>query len=495
MKELFDEQGFAPPIRIFGGDEAGAVLGRLRTPTRPPEWFKGNAAVSRDVFEVARHPRIVSVLQRLLGDDVLVWGASLVSRRAGQSHCWHTDIETSDPEARAVSVWVGLEGVNRGSSLRLAPYSHRFGRSLQQRCAEAGKRRAEITEDDVIHWAREIDARSGIVQTELSDGEALFFDGRLWHGSTNTNANGMRTALLLQYATPETVLRMPAPRCAEWPFRFRETSPPCVVVCGDAARTPNRIVPEPDTTPPPSGPPLPMLASRVASLHLPLGQDEASGWKPYPLFRGATAGLDLLNCHVSVLSPGVSPHPPHAHVQEELLILLAGEADLVTVDDDGNESRQRVGRGDFAYYPAFQAHTIANASAAPATYLMFKWTAPEVARDGTPLRKIVMSAGGNPAMDGRSLACTVLFEGPTRHLDKLHAHLTVLQPGGGYDPHADPYDVAIVTLEGTVESLGRPIGRDCVIFYAAGEPHGMRNVGDEPAKYLVFELHRRAPTG
>lgn len=28
-----------------------------------------------------------------------------------------------------------------------------------------------------------------------------------------------------------------------------------------------------------------------------------------------------------------------------------------------------------------------------------------------------------------------------------------------------------------------------VIYYQAGEPHGMRNVGRQPARYLVFEFH------
>jgi hypothetical protein len=49
-------------------------------------------------------------------------------------------------------------------------------------------------------------------------------------------------------------------------------------------------------------------------------------------------------------------------------------------------------------------------------------------------------------------------------------------------------------LEGTLETLGTKVGQDSVIFYAAGEPHGMRNVGDVPAVYLVFEFHgRRLP--
>jgi hypothetical protein len=74
-------------------------------------------------------------------------------------------------------------------------------------------------------------------------------------------------------------------------------------------------------------------------------------------------------------------------------------------------------------------------------------------------------------------------------LRKLHSHLTTLAPGGGYDAHVDAHDVAILTLAGTVETMGHRVGPHSVIYYAGGEPHDMRNVGDEPAAYLVFEFH------
>jgi hypothetical protein len=86
-----------------------------------------------------------------------------------------------------------------------------------------------------------------------------------------------------------------------------------------------------------------------------------------------------------------------------------------------------------------------------------------------------------------------VFEGPSGCLGKLHAHFTVLAPGGGYEPHRDSYDVAIVTLEGTVETLGQRVEPLSVIYYGAGELHGMRNVGTIPARYIVFEFH--APGG
>jgi quercetin dioxygenase-like cupin family protein len=82
-----------------------------------------------------------------------------------------------------------------------------------------------------------------------------------------------------------------------------------------------------------------------------------------------------------------------------------------------------------------------------------------------------------------------VFDRETHYLRKLQCHLTTLQPGVGYAPHVDAHDVAILVRTGTVETLGAQVGPGGVIFYAAGERHGLKNVGDTDATYLVFEFH------
>jgi len=106
-------------------------------------------------------------------------------RPAGQVHPWHSDIEASDPAAKSVSVWIGLEHTSRDSCVSIVPYSHSFGRTVQEIRNTHGKRREQTTDEDVVAWARELDERSEIVTPEIQDGEALFFEGKLWHGSNN----------------------------------------------------------------------------------------------------------------------------------------------------------------------------------------------------------------------------------------------------------------------------------------------------------------------
>jgi mannose-6-phosphate isomerase-like protein (cupin superfamily) len=214
-----------------------------------------------------------------------------------------------------------------------------------------------------------------------------------------------------------------------------------------------------------------------------------------------------LSCHVSVLSPGTTPHEPHAHAEEELLVVLSEKADLVIVDSDSRERIEHMEPGKFVYYPSQQFHTIRNAGERPVTYLMFKWSSDASGTGRTPLPTsifdcrmptIAPNGHGNKGRDQpsdasgegqRGFAPRRIFEGPTRYLHKLHGHFTTLALGHGYPPHVDAYDVAILTMSGTIETLGREVGPNSVIFYAAGEPHGMKNTGDEPATYLVFEFH------
>ena len=40
-----------------------------------------------------------------------------------------------------------------------------------------------------------------------------------------------------------------------------------------------------------------------------------------------------------------------------------------------------------------------------------------------------------------------------------------------------------------IRTLRREAGSGSLIYYPAGEMHGMRNIGDEPARYTVFEFH------
>jgi quercetin dioxygenase-like cupin family protein len=237
------------------------------------------------------------------------------------------------------------------------------------------------------------------------------------------------------------------------------------------------------------------LAARIDSLPLPLDPDEQSGFRMYHQYRGATANLALLSCHVSVLLKDHSPHPPHTHPEEEILVMLDGEADLIlpSVKSPGGENEVRLSDGQFVYYPAYFPHTIRAASARPATYLMFKWRGIHRSKPRLSFTHIAVEQFMPPLTAASRLHARVVFEASTRWLGALHAHVSVLPAGAGYAPHVDDHDAAILMLEGEIEALGRRARPHDVVLFVAGHPHAIRNPGDEPARYIVFEFHRREP--
>ncbi len=234
---------------------------------------------------------------------------------------------------------------------------------------------------------------------------------------------------------------------------------------------------------------------RVQKLNYPLEQYEH--WKMYSIFRGLSGCLSDLDVHFSVLKAGEIPHELHQHFAEEVLIPVGSEAEILRAGDVESREPQvdRIGPGQFVYHPSRQPHTIRGVEPGPSAYLVVRWenggTAPE--RDAIPPSIFDYRAAQDANSRREGFAPTLLFEAPTTHLDKFHAHASTMYPGAGYDAHADSYDVVILLLEGTVETIGQQVSAPSVIFYSAHKPHGMRNPGDVPAKYLVFELHGCGP--
>ena len=134
MYDQFAAQGYAGPVRVLSAQECQRFLQAVGDPRRRPplDWNKGHAASSRAFYEISTHPAIIEVVAALLGEDVMLWGASIQSRPPGAVHPWHSDIESSDPSSKTVSVWIGIEHTTRDSSLLIIPYSHRFGVTVQE---------------------------------------------------------------------------------------------------------------------------------------------------------------------------------------------------------------------------------------------------------------------------------------------------------------------------------------------------------------------------
>jgi quercetin dioxygenase-like cupin family protein len=93
-------------------------------------------------------------------------------------------------------------------------------------------------------------------------------------------------------------------------------------------------------------------------------------------FQAPTATLDELECHVTTLNPGETPHPPHKHPDEEVIIVKEG-----TVESLVNGQLKRVGPGSVIFQASNQLHSIRNVGSTQAVYHVFKWNSPGMLKD------------------------------------------------------------------------------------------------------------------
>lgn len=87
--------------------------------------------------------------------------------------------------------------------------------------------------------------------------------------------------------------------------------------------------------------------------------------------RAPTATLDELEMHITTLNPGETPHAPHKHPAEELIIVKEG-----TVESLVDGEQRRVGPGSIVFQASNQMHTIRNVGDVPATYHVIQWQSP-----------------------------------------------------------------------------------------------------------------------
>ncbi len=205
-------------------------------------WFQSTFTLAPDIWAIGSHPAIVDRVKSILGPDVIMWGSSLLTKKPGDIHCWHTDTVNWD----SVGVFVGLQGTSRNSNLQLITRMHRSGVSPYDLFTDGAFTDVRANADTpladsarVLEAARKLNPSCELVQEDIRDGEFFLFDGLAWHGSENKNPT-TRVAVTFFFARPDADIQIPTAFGAK-PCWYGK-KPPCSLVAGIDRYRKNHIV-------------------------------------------------------------------------------------------------------------------------------------------------------------------------------------------------------------------------------------------------------------
>lgn len=91
-----------------------------------------------------------------------------------------------------------------------------------------------------------------------------------------------------------------------------------------------------------------------------------------------TANLSRLEMHVTTLAPGQSPHAPHRHAHEELMVLRSGTLEVLQ-----NGRTRHAQAGDVIFEASDELHGLRNPGPDSATYLVIRIDPHDVAGQDT----------------------------------------------------------------------------------------------------------------
>ncbi|MBF0285711.1 MAG: sulfotransferase [Magnetococcales bacterium] len=219
----------------------------------------------------------------------------------------------------------------------------------------------------------------------------------------------------------------------------------------------------------------------------------SGSWSARAVWSGTTPVLGRLEVWRVVLGLGQAPRFPREEPREQAVVLLHGVARATLAEADRPAVEHRLTAGDLLLVPPGVRCTLHNDHDDGASFLLLAWRAPaEARRAPLPSRRCSPADEGGETRDHGGYRARLAWEGSSRFLAKFHAHYSEMDAGAGYAPHADDHDVALILLEGQVESLGESATAPAFLFYPAHRPHGLANPGPRPARYLALEFHGAA---
>jgi non-haem Fe2+, alpha-ketoglutarate-dependent halogenase len=201
--EAFNRDGYLNRIGVFDGQEIADIRGYFdellaRTLAAGGDSYSiSTAHISHGrVFDLLAHPRIVSCVKDLLGEDLIGWGSHFFCKMPGDGKrvSWHQDASYWPlTPSKAVTVWLAIDDASvENACMQFLPGSHWLGHLTYT-----------LTENDETNVLNQTvagaDQLAPPVNNELKAGEISIHSDLLVHGSEANTSRRRRCGLTLRY--------------------------------------------------------------------------------------------------------------------------------------------------------------------------------------------------------------------------------------------------------------------------------------------------------
>lgn len=197
---IFDKQKAAEIRRTYDATKLEAQQAGLDH--HGARYFRTNAQLTMPfVSEVARTPRLLDMVESILGPDLLLWSAEFFVKEANSPKIvsWHQDLTywglgETDEE---ITAWVALSDVTVESGcMQFVAGSHKL--AIQPH-------RDTFEENNLLSRGQELAVDvdpTEAVNIKLKLGQTSFHHGRMFHASGPNSTNAPRIGLAIRYITP-----------------------------------------------------------------------------------------------------------------------------------------------------------------------------------------------------------------------------------------------------------------------------------------------------
>lgn len=152
------------------------------------------------VYDLLNHPKIVSCVKDILGEDVIGWGAHYFCKMPKDSKTvgWHQDAGYWPlTPSKTITVWLAIDDATiENGAMRFVAESHHLGHLIS--------RQSKPDENSVLRQiVEDVEQYGDIVDNELQAGNISIHTDLLLHGSNANPSPKRRCGLTLRYCTPD----------------------------------------------------------------------------------------------------------------------------------------------------------------------------------------------------------------------------------------------------------------------------------------------------